>query len=258
MSIPFSDTSTYKGLIQIYEKEIGAKLGDISGNSTKLKEVTADINLAYDEFVWMAIRYSGLWQFDDSNQTDYPIITTSLVASQRDYAFTTDGSSNLILDVYRVLVKDTSGVYQEIKQKDQNQNDSNTNNTISFVDGNNTTGTPTAYDILGNSIFLDPIPSYNSSAGLKVFVNREPSYFISSDTTKKPGVPGIFHKYFALKAALDYARRNTLSNYQNLLAEVLRYEGDESRGLIGMIESYYALRNRGIKRGMRFNVENTH
>src|SRR5260221_10947959 len=201
MSLPFSDTSTYKGIVQIYEKEIGANRGDISGDADKLKEFTADVNLAFDDFLEIALQASGTWQFDDSNQTDYPIITTNLISGRRDYSFVTDGSGNLILDIYKVMVADTNGVFKEISPVDQQSADSVQTNVDSFIDGKNTSGIPTRYDKTANGIFLDLIPNYNSTEGLKVFINREPSYFISSDTTKSPGVPGIFHRYFALKPA---------------------------------------------------------
>lgn len=222
MSLQFNDTTTFKGIVQIYEREIGANQGDISGNTTKLKQFTADCNLSLDDYTAMAIQASGTWQFDDSNQTDYPILTTNLVSGQRDYSFTTDGSSNLILDIYKVLVLQsaTGTVYSELYPVDQ-QSDMNVQG---FTDGQNTTGTPVLYDKTANAIFLDPIPGYNATNGLKILINREASYFTSSDTTKKPGVPGLHHKYFALRPALDYARRNTLAILPRLENEVAKME----------------------------------
>lgn len=243
MSLVFSDTSTYKGIIQIYEKEIGASQGFISSDITRLKEVTADINLAFDDFLPLAFNSNGLWQFDDSNNTDYPIITTSLVANQRDYAFTTDGSSNLILDVYRVSAKDSSGVFQDLTVVDA-QTDRDVQ---SFYDGRNTTGTPNRYDKTSNAIFLDPIPSYNSSGGLKLYINREPSYFVSTDTTKKPGVPGNLHMWFVLKPAFNYARRNNLAIANSLAAEVAKMEE--------IIKIQFSMRTRDEKSRMKVIVE---
>ncbi len=242
MSIVFSDTSTYKGLIQLIEKEIGANLADISGSTTKLKETTADINLAMDDYLDLALKSSGTWQFDDSNQTDHPIITTALVDGQRDYAFTLDGSNNLILEVMRVFVKpsSTATTYIEIFPKDQQSE----TGTEGFTDGASTEGTPWCYDKTGNGIFLDPIPSYNVSAGLKVYISREPSYFAYTDTTKKAGVPGLHHRYFVLRAAEDYCRRNLkLSNYSTLRAERLEMEKE--------IEAYYGRRERDVRHIIR-------
>lgn len=236
----------------MYEREIGAVRGTVSGNTDRLKEFTADVNQALDEFIRIALSSSGTWQFDDSNQTDYPIITTNLVANQRDYAFGSDGSGNLTLDVYRVFVADSSGVFSEIFPVDVSTGGERESipssgqlypATLStFTDGRNTTGTPTRYDKLANSVFLDPIPSYNYTNGLKVYVNREGSYFVYTDTTKKPGVPGLFHSYFYLKPALMDARRNNTANLPRLEAEILKMEGNE--GVNGTIGQYFASRMR--------------
>lgn len=207
MSIPFSDTSTLKGLVQAFEREIGATQGDVSGNTTRLKEFTADVNMTMDDFFSLAIQAGGTWQTDDSNQSDYPIISTNIVSGQRDYSFTTDGSGNLVLDIYKVLVATSAGVFQEMRPIDA-QSDPEA---IGFTNGLNITGAPYLYDKTANGIFLDPIPNYNYSGGLKVYINREPVYFTSTDTSKKPGVPGLFHDYFYLKPAQMYAARKGLA-----------------------------------------------
>ncbi len=237
MSLVFNDTSTYKGIVQLFEKECGFPRGTISGDTDRLKELAADVNLAFDDFVQLAIQSNGTWQWDDSNQTDYPIITTNIVSGQRDYAFTSDSSGNLILDVFKVFVANSNGVFSEIKAVDV-QSDSDLS---SFTDGQNTGGAPVRYDKTANGIFLDPIPNYNRTAGLKVYVNREPSYFTSSDTTKKPGVPGILHKWFVLRPAQDYARRNTLATLPRLEIEVLRMEQT--------IQDYFSSRIRDERQG---------
>lgn len=255
MSLPFNDTTNYKGLVQIFEKEAGFNRTDVSGSTDRLKEFAADANLAMDDFWTIALTASGKWQLDDTNQTDYPIITTNLVSGQRDYSFLTDGSSNLILDIYRVAIlpSATSTIYQEIKPIDVQGDPSWTNNILSNTA---TSGVPAQYDKTSNAIFLDPYPSYNATNGLKMWINREPSYFLYTDTTKKPGVAGIFHRYFAIKPAMEYARRKKLKSYVGLAQEILRYEGDEDRGIIGSIARYYGKRSkdeRNIMTGKKIN-----
>lgn len=238
--MPFNDTTNETGIVQLLEKELGATPGDLSGNPTKLKRATAEINSALRDFIAIALRSSKTWQYDDSNHTDYPIITTNLVSGQRSYAFTTDEQENLILDIYKVLVADTSGVFSEITPVDvQSEQD-----TSAFYDGRNLTGTPTRYDKTANGIFLDPIPSYNATGGLKIYINRDPSLFVYSDTTKKPGIPSIFHKYLAFKPALAHARRNSRANYALLKEAVEDMEGDEARGIQGSIAAYFSARTR--------------
>lgn len=181
-------------------------------------DMTADENLAIDRVFDIIFKSSGRWQFDDSNHTKYPFIETDLVANQRDYTFTTDGQGNLILDIYKVMVKDPSGNYVEIEPVDQ-QSDTNTE---SFWNEQNATGIPTQYDKTANGIILDVLPSYSwriateLERGVKVFINREGSYFTTDDTTKKPGFSGIFHEYVALYPSFLYAMRHGLSNKNDL------------------------------------------
>ena len=222
MSLSFNDTTSKQGIIQMIERR--CKLGDayISGNTARLKDWTAEVNATCDKAWALIFKASGKWQFDDSNHTDYPFITTNLVASQRDYTFTTDESGNLILDVYKVMCKDPQGVYQELYPIDQQSDES----TQSFFDGRNEEGTPERYDKTANGILLDLIPDYSATAGLKVFINREGSYFTYTDTTKKPGFAGLFHKYLALEPSYRYACDNGLANKNDLKQELLETEQD--------------------------------
>lgn len=248
MSIPFSNTTTKAGVIQLIERNCGFADGGVSGNSTLLSQFTGDINLAVDEILGFMFPRGGTWQLDDSNHTDYPFIYTNLVSGQRDYSFTTDEQGNVILDIYRVMVADSSGNFQEITPKDQQTANSNNSNTNSYIDGQDTAGMPTSYDKTGNGIFLDPIPNYNYTNGLKVFINREASYFTPTDTTKKLGFAHLYHEYLALRPSYQYAYRNNLSN-----AKILENEMIKMREAI--IE-YYGTREKDVKKRFLANVEN--
>lgn len=202
-------------------------------------DLTADENLAIDRVFDIIFKSSGKWQFDDSNHTDYPFIMTSLVSGQRDYSFTTDEQGNLILDIYKVMIKDETGKYIEIKAVDQQSDEY----TQGFWNGENTTGIPNRYDKTANGIFLDAIPSYNSTNGLKIFINREGSYFTTSDTTKKPGFAGIFHEYVALYPSYLYSMRNGLANKNDLKRDL---EEMESK-----IQKYYRDRSKDEQLSIR-------
>lgn len=221
MSLQFNDTTTFKGLVQMYEREIGANLGDVSGSTSRLKTLTADINLTMDDYIALAIQSSGTWKIDDSNHTDYPEIYTNIVANQREYTFLTDENGNAILDIYKVYVKDSaSGAYRLLEATDTDTE----SEASSFTNGLNAAGLPQSYDKLANSLRFDVLPSANVTDGLKISINREGSYFTYTDTTKKPGYPGLHHKYFYLKPALDYARRNTLTSYPRIEGELMKLE----------------------------------
>lgn len=218
MSLSLYQPATKSGII-----DIAYRITDADANKWPLLEVVSDINLAVDAFMAIAIPASGTWQLDDSNHTDYPIITTNLILGQRDYSFTIDGSGNLILDIYRVMVKNPDGIFYDIVPTDQQSKPnwaampvSAVNYSVgnTMVDGQNRQGNPTHYDKTANGIFLDLIPNYNSTGGLKIFINREAQYFtvptINIADNTKPGFPGIFHEYFAIASALRYAKRKGL------------------------------------------------
>lgn len=241
MSRQFSDTTTLSGLVQKYEDEIGMQPGDVSGNTQLLKKFVSSTRTAWDMYVYLAMKASGKWQFDDANHTDYPIIKTNLVQGQRDYTFSTDETGNLILDIFRVAIlpSATATEYQDIYPLDEQSGEETALNTEDTAQG-----VSSRYDKTGNAIRLEVPPSYNATSGLKAYINREASYFTTSDTTKKPGCPGIHHDYFYLRPAMEYARKNRLDNYQELLRQVVSFEGDEARGIQGSIERHFSRRSR--------------
>lgn len=195
-----------------------------------------DINVALDDAIDIAIRSCGIGQYDDTNHNDYPFITTNLVSGQRDISYTADANSNLILDIYKVMIMDSSGVYQEIPQVDMQSE----RNTESFYDGQNVTGQPTSYDRTGNGIIFNIIPNYSQTSGIKIFINREGSYFTVSDTTKKPGIDGRLHEYLVVSPACKYAERNSLDNHTALYNRKLLLEKK--------ISEVYSKKDRGVRK----------
>lgn len=172
---------THTQIIREYEKEIGANRGDVSGNSLRLDDFVAEENVAFDDYLNLAFSSESRWQFDDSNHTDYPEIVTDLVAGQRSYTFGVDENNNLILDVYRVYVK-VNGEYVLIDPIDKSYDRVDPSN----YDGLDKQGIPYEYDKFSNSVQLNLVPETTVEDGLKVLINREASYFTTSDTTKKP------------------------------------------------------------------------
>lgn len=251
MSMQFLSTSTKDGMINLCEDYCGFNDGDISGYPTQLSKFTGYINRALDDAWSVILQATGKWHMDDSNFTDYPIIQTSLASGQRDYPFVADGSGNIILEVYRVMVADPSGTFHEIYPVDQFQTTAKTGNlenTDAMINGLNASGTPTRYSKTGNGIFLDVIPNYSLSGGLKVFIDREASYFASSDTTKKPGFAGIYHQYLPLWASEFYAGIKSLANLKKLNADKAQMRRD--------IENYYAKRDKDTPKRLVPNTEN--
>jgi hypothetical protein len=175
--------------------------------SYPVADMTADENLALDNAIDILLKNSGTWQFDDPNHTDSNTILTNLVDGQRNYSFTVDGSGNLILDIYKVMVSNDNGVsYQEIYPVDKETDPG----MESFYDGRNVEGDVYRYNKTGNGIELDQIPKANVALGLKVFINREGSHFTVTDSSKMPGIPGLYHEYIALDCSVRYCKRNKM------------------------------------------------
>lgn len=245
MSLSFNDTTTLRGLVQMYEREIGATPGDVSGSTARLKQFCADSNLSLDDYLTLVIQSSGTWKGDDTNHTDYPEIYTDINSGQRDYLFLTDENGNAILDIYKVYAKDSvSGAYRLLEPYDADSE----GEASTFTNGLSTTGMPSKYDKTANTIRFDVLPTATVTDGLKVSINREGSYFTHSDTTKKPGFPGVHHKYFYLKPALDYARRNTLTSYPRIEAEVMKLERE--------IQGYFSRRTKDEPRKLTVFKQN--
>lgn len=187
--LEFSNTTTQIGLIQKCELFTGLGKTGISSNADLLKQFTGLLNDEYGAFVGDILDADGRWQFDDSNHTREPVATFDLVSGQAKYNFTLDQDSNQILRLGYVTVKDNSGDWLDLTPIDISDPRGS-----SYDEHHETAGTPVEFDISdGVGVKLFPAPNYNSTAGGKVYFQREPSYFASTDTTKKAGFAGPFH-----------------------------------------------------------------
>lgn len=223
MSLQFNNTSGKSGVLQRIEQELGFPDGFITGDTTRLAQWTASVNLALDRAFHLILKADGRWQFDDSNYTDYPILLTNLKSGQRDYPFVSDQNGNLILEIQRVFVKVSSTApYLEMQPVDvQSSQEGIISN---LEDGRNVQGTPFQYDLTATGIFLDYVPSADVTDGIKIYVSREGFYFVVGDTTRKPGFGGLYHEYCVLEPAYRYARANSLKNQETLKRDTLELE----------------------------------
>ncbi len=225
----FSDTTNRTGVIQLIEDLTGTQSATTSSYPLATKTRDANNTLAY--YFVLAQSAEGRWQVDDTNHTNSPIIDANVVANQADYSFTTDGSStpNQVLDIYRVECKDSTGYASELIPIDQYDVSG-----IALSEYLKTAGIPKYYDKIGNDIILYPKPSYNYTSGLTIYINRTASYFLSTDTTKKPGIPDVFHEYVAFRPAYQFCLRKGLPQTASLKVDMLAMEEN--------IKSYYSTR----------------
>ena len=199
-----------------------------STNINTLPDVTlvAEANNALERVVSLINSCDNRWQFDDSNNSDLPIAIADLLASQQDYSLATSH-----LSITRAEIKDTNGNWQKLIPIDQT--DVYNQSLTDYLKG---VGVPTYYDKLGNSVFLYPPPSYSQSGSLKLYFERGPSYFATSDTTKTPGFNTLFHDLIPLWIAYNYGISNGKANANAIMAEITTKED--------ALKEYYALRGK--------------
>lgn len=156
--------------------------------------------MAFEELVGDIINADGEFQYDDTNYTDLPVGTGTLVNAQEAYSFAAE-----YLQIEQVSVKNASGDWQVLDP-------------IDFSDFRNVaieeyfaaTGMPSHYDIVGDTIKLYPAPATASvtlASGLKVRFKRTADLFTAAQVTtgtKEPGLPSTHHVLLAFMAAIPY------------------------------------------------------
>lgn len=237
--------STASGLGGILQRATFLTFGDSATHVTDypLVDMVGSANRWVQNVAVKIWRASGTWQFDDANQTDLPIITTTLVAAQQDYALPATA-----LSIERVEVKDSAGDYQKLTQIDQSEVG------IALTELEATNGMPKYYDIVGNSLFLYPAPaaaSVTTTAGLKVHVTREatafsvPASYTTADTTQ-PGFDEMWHDIICYGIAHDYLDVNGPED------RATRYYQKIQQMFLDL-EAHYGIKNRDKKVRVQIN-----
>lgn len=231
-----SESTNKTGIYELFQD-----LTKTNPTSYSLYKFVRDANNAFGNYNLIALRSSQKWEMDDTNQTDYPIITINIVSGQADYPFTFDGSStpNQILDISRVELKDLTGVSRFLTPYDQSETSNSLTQDATML------GTPYRYDKLANAIWLNPVPNYSLANALKVYFGRTPVYFIGdgAHNTIIPGIPDMFHPYFSYVPAYLYCVQNLPELAAGYLAIVQKMEVD--------IANFYFFRNRDERKNMR-------
>lgn len=229
----FSDTTNKNGILQTIERWTNLTDGAITGDTTLIKTMTASVNDAFNTIMPLLLSWSNYLKWDDTTNTDQPIGTFDIVSGQPDYTLTQDGNSLDILNItgVRILQSATGTFYYDLKEMDSGdqwaQEAMSPNSTI--------TGIPNRYLKRGNTIYLFPKPNYSSTAGAKIYFERQPNYFVSTDTTKEPGIPGVFHILLALYPAYEYVLTNK-SDQTNLITRLEARIAKEERALKNAID----------------------
>lgn len=216
-----------------------ATLGDVANKARALTHsdtstylaanLLIDINIWYQKIVSMIFESQDDTDFDDQRNTNYPIVTTPLVAGQRDYSMPV---SETVLKIKRVdITYDGSNYYRATPFDDGVPQWGMGNPTNE--DTNMIKQAP-RYDIKYNSLFIYPLAiASDVSAGAQIRVEWERNIvpFAASDystdpndSTVIPGFDPVFHHMMAYGAAYEFANANNLPQLANIKQDLADWE----------------------------------
>lgn len=236
----FSDTINKTGLVEDCSFVLFGDSGDHTADYP-LADLARNINNWYDKVVTAIFKADSMWEWDDSNATDLPIANIDLANGQQDY-----GVSGLtFLKITRVDVKDSNGnginllpVYPGMLRG------------IALSEYYKVAGIPKVYYPKASSLFLYPAPNYNYTKGLRIFYQRNVSYFVATDTTKVPGFAATYHRILSLGGAYEYALVNGMDDKMALINRELYGDGRTKVGLFDELINFYSARNVDQKRSL--------
>ncbi len=212
----FNDTSNLTGLIQECEDLCQTGVAGISGNTNLLKDFTRKINKWYGKIVVMILKVQDEWDFDDSNYTNFPILTNDLAVGQQDYSLPVG-----TLKIKRVEVSYDGITWKKAEPVDVNELGIATDTTTIASHFNRN---EPYYDLQFGSVFIYPIPDVAVTGGIKIWVSREVDYFTSADTTQEPGFDETFHEMLSLGASYDYCKARKLAQTSALKNDLIEME----------------------------------
>lgn len=194
-----------------------------------LPSLLTDINLWYEKIVTMIFESQDDTDFDDQRNTTYPILTTPLVAAQRDYSMPV---SNNVLKIKRVDITYNGTDYFRATPFDDGVPQWGMGNPLQ-EDANMIKAAP-RYDIKYNSLFIYPLAQASDvSAGAQIRIEweRDITVFTTadyttdlSDSTVTPGIDAPWHMMLAYGAAYEFANNNNLPQLQNIKADLADWE----------------------------------
>lgn len=201
-------------------------LCDAGITSYPIKDVIRRLNSSFEQVVGWLINASGTWQWDDTNYTDLPIGTQTLVAGQSAYTF-----NDKFLTIERVKIKNKNGDWVIIKPLDQAE----ISNETVLEEYFETAGMPEYYDKISDDTFkLYPAPSAAQTtlaSGLKVEYRRTAKVYTMSDSTTitsgeesvEPGFASPYHVILAYMASVPFCmnyKKDRVNLYEKKITEL--------------------------------------
>lgn len=246
----YSDTTNREnGLIQHAEFLTGQGVAGISGTTAVLADFTRLFNVYYAKIVIKILHSMDDFDWDDPNQSDFPIVTTPLSSSDRHY---TIPLSEKVLKIKRIDITYDNSKYYRATPLDVNE--------LAFGVGNDTDvdsnfdKTAPRYDLKYNAWWLYPMASAAEvAAGAKARIHwsREADSFVVGDTTQEPGIEEAFHHLIAVGAALEWISVKkpkdtvTIQMLQNMWNEGIRD-----------LEDHYSTKNEDVAESFGADLPN--
>ena len=199
-------------------------LCDADTTSYTAADLLRRVNTAYETVISWIITADGTWQFDDTNFTDHPRGTGTLVEGQEDYSFS---SEYLDIEAIEILNNSSPATYVRIRPLDHADlgNVSPEEHFGLTAAGNPATGFPRRYDKNGDTIRLYPAPAAASgvtlASGIRVWFKRTADLFTAAQVTtgtKEPGFASPFHTILAYMAAIPFCmsyKKDRVALYKN-------------------------------------------
>jgi hypothetical protein len=193
----FNDTSNNSGICQ----DVWYLTGTDSTSLTT-STIARIANKVLRELALDAWRFSNSWKFDDSNQTTHPIAEQTLTNGQGDYSL-----PSTAFDIQKAEIQDAAGNWYPLKpiSLDELKN-------IAVDEFYKTNGRPIYYYLEGFSLKLKPAPDTSQATKVRIYLSRDIVEFVSTDTTKEPGIPSVLHPLIPYLVALEYASTNGLND----------------------------------------------
>ncbi len=201
---------------------------------TNSSEITTDVLTSYirpaeDRVQSLVLQSDGRWQFDDPNNTDFPIATFDLVSGQADYALDTS-----FLKLIGISVKGSNGIWRKLQPFDAADDIGPYIDRAEYL---KTNGFPYYYDLIGASAVLYPAPdngvTVTLTAGGKFYYQRAGKNFDyttskftdgTGSTSSSPGFNSLYHDLIPLWAAYNYCIINLPSLAGGYMNEIQRLE----------------------------------
>lgn len=160
---------------------------------------------------WIMQAYGG-WMIDDSNNSDEPIITGSLVKDQQMYFFATaamtrsGGGTPEVQDIFGVDFKDQGGSWNKLDPITLEQiRDMG----YSETEFQKISGFPIYYRPTADGFKVYPAWSgTTAAASIRAHISDKVVAFVPGDTTAKPGFDSNFHEALSCGMALLFCKNN--------------------------------------------------